>query len=119
MTTFDNRTIIIPNSKLSNEVIVNLSRQGTRRMDIELKFPFDKDYSDVKDSIEQSIRATENLLAEPAHRIGLLAIDPDGYRVLLNVWAPAHGYQDTKLGLQERLLRELREQAILGAVAKP
>lgn len=35
--TFDNRTVIVPNSKLSNEVIINLSREGLRRMDIELK----------------------------------------------------------------------------------
>src|SRR6476661_7065314 len=40
MKTYDNRTVIIPNSKLSNEVIVNLSREGKRRMDLEFKFPF-------------------------------------------------------------------------------
>ncbi len=33
ITTQDNRTVIIPNSKLSNEVIVNISRHGTRRME--------------------------------------------------------------------------------------
>ena len=40
MKTLDNRTVIIPNSKLSNEVIVNLSREGKRRMDFELKLGF-------------------------------------------------------------------------------
>src|SRR3954453_9937491 len=40
VTTFDNRTVVLPNSKLSNEVIVNLSREGMRRLDVELKFGF-------------------------------------------------------------------------------
>lgn len=38
MTTYDNKTVIIPNSKLSNEVIINISSSGTRRLDIELSF---------------------------------------------------------------------------------
>jgi small conductance mechanosensitive channel len=119
LTTFDNRTIIIPNSKLSNEVIVNLSREGKRRMDIELKFPFDKDFGEVKECIEGSLQMGQNLLEEPAHRIGIMGIEPDGYKVLLNVWAPAHGYQDTKLGLQERLLTDLKEHGLLLATVKP
>lgn len=36
--TFDNRTVVIPNGKLSNEVIINISREGSRRLDIEMKF---------------------------------------------------------------------------------
>src|SRR3954470_15622031 len=48
--TFDNRTVIIPNSKLSNEVIVNLSREGKRRLDIELKFNYGVDFEQVKNS---------------------------------------------------------------------
>ena len=55
MKTFDNRTVVIPNSKLSNEVIINLSREGRRRLDIELKFNFGIDFDQVKNSIEKSI----------------------------------------------------------------
>jgi small conductance mechanosensitive channel len=28
--------------------------------------------------------------------------------VLVNVWAPAHGYQDAKLGVQERIIQDLK-----------
>jgi small conductance mechanosensitive channel len=53
--TFDNRIVIIPNSKLSNEVIINISREGTRRLDIELKFTNNIDYNEVKSVINSSI----------------------------------------------------------------
>ena len=49
--TFDNKTVIVPNSKLSNEIILNLSRQGKRRVDIELKFKYSNEYTKVKEII--------------------------------------------------------------------
>jgi small conductance mechanosensitive channel len=108
LTTFDNRTVIIPNSKLSNEVIINLSREGRRRMDIELKFNFGIDFSQVKESVDRSINSVAGLLKDPAHRVGIVSIDPDGYKVMVNVWAPAHGYQDVKLTLQQKIVEDLK-----------
>ncbi|MFL5741404.1 MAG: mechanosensitive ion channel family protein [Flavisolibacter sp.] len=106
--TFDNRTVIIPNSKLSNEIIINLSREGNRRMDIVLKFPFSADFNLIKDCISKIIESNANLLKDPAHRIGILSIESDGYKVLVNVWAPAHGFEDSRLGIQERIMTDLK-----------
>lgn len=115
MKTFDNRTVIIPNSKLSNEVIINLSREGKRRMDIELKFGFGIDFQSVKSVIEKSIAGVSGLLTEPVSRIGVLTVEPDGYRVVTNVWAPAHGFLDIKLVLQEKIINDLKQAGIIGA----
>ena len=110
--TFDNRTVIIPNSKLSNEVIVNLSREGKRRLDVEMKFNFGVDFDQVKNSISKSVMEVAGLLKEPAHRIGVITVDADGYHVALNVWAPAHGFHDVKLLLQERIISDLKKTGI-------
>lgn len=48
--TFDNKTIIIPNGQLSNNVVMNLSREGKRRLDIEIKFDYGKDIEQVKNT---------------------------------------------------------------------
>lgn len=108
MTTFDNRTVIFPNSKLSNEVIVNLSREGRRRLDIELKFGFGTDFRQVQAIVEKSIQAVKGLLNEPAHRIGLVSIEGDGFKVAVNVWTPAHGFEDVKLVLQQKIVEDLK-----------
>lgn len=112
MRTFDNRTVVIPNSKLSNEIIVNLSREDKRRMDIEIKFPFVVDYARVKTVIDKTITGETDLLTDPAHRVGVSGIDADGYRVMVNVWAHAHGFVDTRLLLQQRLLDDLKGSGI-------
>ena len=112
VTSYDNKTIIVPNSKLSNEIIINLSRQGTRRIDIELKFSFGIDADHVKKVLTETIFSSKDLLANPAHRISISALEPDGYRMLINVWTAAHGFNDTKFALQEKIMNELKQSGI-------
>jgi small conductance mechanosensitive channel len=107
VTTFDNQTVIVPNSKLSNEVIINISRTGERRLDIELKFGNEVSFAEVKEKINKTIDESKNLLAEPKKRIGISSIEDNGYKVMLNVWVKSHGYTDTKMEFQEKLMEEL------------
>jgi len=111
VTTFDNQTVIIPNSKLSNEVIVNISKTGKRRMDIELKFSNSDRFEDVKQKIDAAIAETPNLLNDPPPRIGISSIESDGgYKVMLNVWVNAHGFMDTKMVFQQNLMKHLHKE---------
>ncbi|MGZ3958676.1 MAG: mechanosensitive ion channel family protein [Flavisolibacter sp.] len=109
LTTFDNRTVIIPNSKLSNEVIVNLSREGKRRLDIELKLSHSVPFDQAKATIEKSIDSIEKFLKDPARRIGVSSVEQDGYKLLINVWAPAHGFEDLRLLFNQRVLEDMKE----------
>ena len=112
VTSFDNKTIIVPNSKLSNEIIINLSRKGNRRIDIELKLKYAIDTGLVKKIITESIQSSKNLLAEPSHRITVSTLESDGYRLLVNVWTSAHGFNDAKFQLQEKILNDLKQGGI-------
>jgi small conductance mechanosensitive channel len=112
VTTFDNRTVIIPNGKLSNEVIINLSKEGKRRLDIELKFGFSIPFKAVKAIIEKVINDSKGLLKEPTSRIGVNKIDVDGYIIMVNVWINAHGYQDVKMLLQQNIIDNLVGEGI-------
>jgi small conductance mechanosensitive channel len=110
--TFDNKTVIVPNSKLSNEVIINTSREGTRRVDIELKFSYGVDLEKIKSTIEKTISNSQNFLKDPVHRIGIIALEPDGYKIIINIWTNAHGFQDTKLLFQEKLMADLKTDGV-------
>ncbi|KAA8481552.1 small conductance mechanosensitive channel [Arcticibacter tournemirensis] len=112
VTTFENKTVIIPNSKLSNEIIINVSRQGNRRMDIELKFNYGFDMQAVKAILEESAKSSENILKIPEPRIGVSALEPDGYKMMVNVWVNAHGFIDAKLNFQEKLISDLKNAGI-------
>ena len=112
VTTFDNRTVIVPNSKLSNEVIINISSLGSRRLDIEMKFNNNIDYNEVKKLAIETIHECENILHDPEPRIGISSIEADGYKVMINVWVKAHGFTDTKLSFQENLMNKLKNSGM-------
>lgn len=112
VTTFDNRTVVIPNSKLSNEVIINISSSGKRRLDIELKFSNSIDFTAVKDLINKVLEGSQNILATPERRIGISSIETDGYKVMLNVWINAHGFVDTKMAIQQKLMESLKASGL-------
>jgi len=113
--TFDNKTVIVPNSKLSNEIILNLSRQGKRRVDIELKFKYNNEYEKIKEIITVAFSSLNNILKEPALRIGVSKLDADNYSVIINTWIPAHGFEDGRLLINEKLMSELRKAGLIGA----
>lgn len=108
VTTFDNRTVVIPNSKLSNEVIVNISTSGNRRLDIELKFSNNIDFNTVKQTVNEAIDESANMLDKPERRIGISSLEPDGYKVMINVWLDAHGFTDAKMAFQQKLMEKLK-----------
>lgn len=108
VTTFDNRTVIIPNSKLSNEVIINISREGSRRLDVELKFSYGIDYDKIAEIFNRTTDEFKDCLKTPKRRIGVSSLDDSGYKVALNVWVKAHGFTDTKLMFQKALLENLK-----------
>lgn len=110
--TFDNRTVIIPNSKLSNEVIINLSRQGNRRLDIEMKFSYKVPYERVLEIINKAIDSADQLLDDPPRRVGVETLEPDGYKVKINIWVKAHGFTDIRLAFQQKLIQAFRQSDI-------
>ncbi|WP_158825268.1 mechanosensitive ion channel family protein [Mucilaginibacter lacusdianchii] len=110
--TFDNKTVIIPNGKLFNEVIVNVSREGSRRLDIEMKLPFTADIDQVKAILGKSIDSTENILVQPSKYIGISQIDPDGFRFTIRVWVQPTNFLAAKLNLQERVIKDLKSSGV-------
>ena len=112
VTTYDNRTVIIPNSKLSNEVIINISREGIRRLDVEFKFSFGADFKGIETILQDSVARMKDILKTPEHRVGISAIEADGFKVIVNVWVNAHGFQDAKLQIQQQLITDLKTNGV-------
>lgn len=110
--TYDNQTLIIPNGQLSNNTIINVTRQGNRRLDIDYKFSNGIDIKKVKSVINDIIDKFEDALLTPERRIGVAKLEPDGYTIAINVWVKAHGFEDKKMALQEAVLQGIKVAGI-------
>jgi len=108
--TYDNRQVIIPNGKLFNEVIVNINREQRRRVDFELKLGYIVDVEQVKGIINAAIKAFPAVLHKPAQPlVGVIALELDGIRFTVRVWVNTKDYLATKIKLQEKIVKDLRE----------
>jgi small conductance mechanosensitive channel len=113
--TFDNRTVVIPNGKLSNEVIINISREGSRRVDIEMKFTYGIDYDMLVGVFNKTVDEFKACLKTPERRMGVSVLEESGYKVIFNIWVNTHGFTDTKLSFQQELMKNLK----LGGIKLP
>jgi small conductance mechanosensitive channel len=112
LVTFDNKTIIIPNGKLFNEVIVNVSREGKRRLDFEIKLGYAANVGKVKETIWAAIKANDKILENPGNRVGISALEVDGVKFTVNVWVNPGDVLITKLALQEKIIVDLNTAGI-------
>jgi small conductance mechanosensitive channel len=103
----DNKTIIIPNGKLFNEVIVNVSREGKRRLDFEVKLAYANDVDKAIQVMLGSIQSTGNILSDPAVRVGLVGLEVDSMRFTVNVWVLPENFLTVKIALMEKITKDL------------
>ncbi|WP_228080248.1 mechanosensitive ion channel family protein [Mucilaginibacter myungsuensis] len=110
--TADNKTVIIPNGKLFNEVITNVTREGKRRLDFEFKLEYAVDVDKVKESLTTSIKRTKNILTTPATNVGVIALELDGIRFTVRVWVQPSNFISAKMELQENIIKDLKAAGI-------
>lgn len=112
VTTYNNTTVIIPNSKLSNEVIINLSREGKRRLEVEFKFGFGISFEQIREIVQKRIDHSPQILKVPEPDFGVSTVDPDGYKVMVRMWVDAHKFYDVKLSFQEAIIDDFKTAGV-------
>jgi small conductance mechanosensitive channel len=111
--TIDNRTIIIPNGKLFNEVIVNVSRENRRRLDFEFRLGYAADIDKAKQIVTDIIASTDTILVDFPVRVGVIALDVDSIRFTVNVWVVPDDFLSTKITLMENIIKKLGAAGIV------
>jgi len=106
--TADNKTVIIPNGKLFNEVIVNVTREGKRRLDFEVKVGYIVDIDQVKQIILDTVKANSAILNNPAIKVGVISLEVDSIRFAVNVWVKPSDFLTAKMELQENIIKALK-----------
>jgi small conductance mechanosensitive channel len=69
MTTPDNQTIIIPNGKVAADSMVNLTKQRTRRIDLQIGIGYNDDIDKARSVLEAIMSADELILKNPAPKV--------------------------------------------------
>jgi small conductance mechanosensitive channel len=105
--TGDNRLVIIPNGKLYNDVIVNLTNQPSRRVDVNVAVPYDSNISDVRRVLLEAVRELAGVLPEPAPLAEPFGFGEAGIHFTVRVWARPESVGPLGFQMHERIKNAL------------
>ncbi len=90
--TFDNQTVIIPNSKIWGDVIKNVTAQKTRRVDLEFGISYSDDIEKTERILREIVESHEKVLTSPAPNIRLHNLGDSSVNYIVRPWTKTPDY---------------------------
>ena len=110
--TGDNKTIIIPNAKLSGDNIINYSAKETRRVDMTVGVAYDADLSKVKHVLNDIIAKESRIHADPAPQVAVAELADSSVNFVVRVWTNTADYWGVKFDVTETIKNRFDEEGI-------
>ena len=108
----DNKIIYIPNGSLSSGVVVNYSREETRRVDWVFGVEYDTDFERVKQVVESVLARDARILADPAPSIALKELADSSVNVVVRVWVKSADYWGVYFDINKDIYATFNKEGI-------
>jgi len=112
MRTPDNKAIIIPNSKIMGDNIINFAAKDTRRVDLVIGVSYGDDLQKVKKVIQDVLNADDRILKDPAPTIGLLELGDSSVNFAVRPWTATSSYWDVYFSTMETIKERFDKEGI-------
>lgn len=90
--TFDNQEMVIPNNKIWNDVITNITGVATRRVDMEFGIGYSDDMDRAQVILEEIVSAHPKVLKDPPPTIRLNTLADSSVNFVCRPWAKTGDY---------------------------
>ena len=110
--TIDNRVVVIPNGKLSDGVITNISMMDKRRIDLSVLISYEADLKKAKEILDKLLRVEERRLVDEPIIISVDGLEENGVRLGARVWVATKDFWDVKWRLIEKIKLTFDEENI-------
>ena len=101
--TLDNKTVTIPNSRLTSNNVVNCTMVDKRRVDLKYTISYDDDISKVKGLIYTLISTNDKIMSAPEPKVHVGAHLDSGIEIVVMVWSTPDDYYDVYYFMQENV----------------
>ncbi|MBU1002663.1 MAG: mechanosensitive ion channel [Proteobacteria bacterium] len=112
LSTPDNQRIIVPNSKITGDVITNATANATRRIDLVIGIGYGDDIAKAKDVVRGLLEAESRVLDDPAYTIAVAELGDSSVNLVVRPWVQTGDYWDVRFGLTEGIKLALDENGI-------
>ncbi|TGD74697.1 mechanosensitive ion channel [Mangrovimicrobium sediminis] len=92
--TFDNQTLVVPNTKIWGDVIKNVTAQKVRRVDLKFGVSYGDDVPHVERVLREIVAAHEKILETPETNIRLHEMGDSSVNFIVRPWVRTEDYWD-------------------------
>lgn len=101
LATFDNKQVIVPNSKITGDVVVNFTSNGTRRLDLSYAVSYQADLQKAKRVLEKLAEKDTRVQKEPPPVIAVGELKDSSVTLVMKLWCRQEAYWDLYFAMQE------------------
>ena len=108
----DNKTVIIPNAKLTEDNIINYTTKGTRRVDMVFGIGYGDDMDKAKKVIGGVLEKDERILKDPAPTIGVSELADSSVNFVVRPWVNGADYWNVYFNTMESIKKQFNAEGI-------
>lgn len=101
----DNRSVIIPNSKVYGNTMINYTALDTRRIDLTVGISYNDDIGKAIEVATDVVSSHEKVLSDPAPLIGVSALGDSSVDLMIRPWVKTSDYWS----VYRELVRSIKE----------
>jgi small conductance mechanosensitive channel len=101
--TADNKTVIVPNAKLTDDNIVNWTVKGTRRVDMVVGIGYDDDIDKARSVMAEVIAQDSRILKTPEPQISVSELGDSSVNFVVRPWVKVEDYWGVHFDLTEKI----------------
>ncbi len=108
----DNKRIVIPNSHITTNHIINYSAENMRRVDFLFSISYSDNIEQAKAVIKEVALSNENILKEPLPEVYVKSHEASSISLTARVWCKVDKYWDVYFAMQENVKIALDKNGI-------
>lgn len=110
--TADNRRVVVPNSHITSNNLINYTAQKTRRIDLKFNISYNTDISLAKSVIEKAVKDSPYIIETPSPVIAVGKHGESSITIDSLVWCKSEDYWTAFYDMQERVKLDFDREGI-------
>ncbi len=99
----DNKMVIVPNSKIGSDNIINYSAKDTRRVDLTVGIGYGEEIAGARAVLEDIVANDSRILKDPVHQIAVSQLADSSVDFVVRVWVNTPDYWDVYFDTTEKI----------------
>lgn len=107
--TSDNKTVVLPNSKIINSAITNFNGNERRRIEIFIPISNETEFKKAKTIILKEIKTIPKIYPDPSPCVYVKSINQNNLNIFINCWCDTKDYWDIYYEIQEKIVNKFKK----------